>query len=92
MRHLRQLGTEINKAVRSVNLQFCSFVAANLLSCAADVYFGFFVDNSTTRSSPLSTIMHFIENVAVLAPLNYVLIVHRKALSKERIGLLEEYE
>ena len=36
--------------------------------------------------------MHFIENVAVLAPLNYVLIVHRNALSKERIDLLEEYE
>ena len=60
-----------------MHLQFFTFVVANVLSCGSDLYFGFFVDASTDSGSSLSMLMHFVENVAILVPINYVLFVHR---------------
>ena len=53
---------------------------ANLLACGTDVYFGF-IQSAENNDSNLALILHLIEDVALLVPINYVLFVHSRALS-----------
>ena len=74
-----------------MHLQFFTFVIANLLCCGSDIYFGFF-DVPTKKDSHSATrLMEFIEIVAILLPINYVLIVHRKALIRNRLTILTKF-
>ena len=43
------------------------------------------------NDSYLALFLHFIEDAALLVPINYVLFVHNRALSKEKLALIDSY-
>ena len=61
---------------------------ANVITCAIDVYFGFFRD-PTVNETFFTAFLHFLENVAVLGPINYVIYMHWSTLSSEKLAQLK---
>ena len=62
-----------------------------MITCAIDIYFGFFVDPEETKNY-FTAFLHFAENVAVLGPINYVIYMHWSTLSSERLAQLKNHK
>ena len=82
------LDGAMQKAVKSIHKQFLAFVIANVITCVLDTILGFFESPGIDSSTISTAVMHFLENVIVLAPINYVLFVHRRSLITEKAQIL----
>ena len=84
------LDDAMQKAVKSIHKQFLAFVIANVITCALDTILGFVESPGIDRSYISTAVMHFLENVIILAPINFVLFVHRRSLITEKSQRLRE--
>ena len=66
-----------------------AFVIANLLTCLADIYFGFFAWSNEYPDNT-SVVIYFIGKVAVLGPINFVIFVHKRCFFQERREILRQ--